>query len=181
MVHALAVVKDKTYTICYSAKSTGARTISAGIDRSNDEDPNYPGLTSKEESINTTYQSFAQTFVASVTDATSRLSFNLGKSAEDVYLDNIGVYEGNTCPPVPNVIGKIADGKIAYEGKCQGCHGAADASTLKPAKASYTKTGTTYTLDKYINDFMPKPNPAGCVDQCAADIAAFIKAGFVVP
>lgn len=77
-------------------------------------------------------------------------------------------------------IGDAARGKTDWENAdigCKFCHavnadGTAGASVSKidPKNLRYT---TVSGLAKYIEDNMPKGNPAACVGQCAADTAAY--------
>ncbi|HMW71048.1 MAG TPA: cytochrome c, partial [Cellvibrionaceae bacterium] len=163
--------------------------------------PGYDSLIgSQTAALTSDYQTIKYTFAATSTDDTARLAFNMGKSDVDVYLDNIGVFEGNNCgsfaaaplpgtPPIAlaesGLIGNLANGKTQYDSKCAGCHGVAGAGASAPALNTNavvrTKNGTAYSLEGYVAAFMPKSAPGTCSGQCAADVAAYVKAGFNVP
>lgn len=198
LIHGLAIKESTTYTICFDAKADAARTITFEIDAG---DPGYASLSGKQTvDLTTDYQSLKHTFSATTSDDSSRLAFNLGKSDVDVYIDNVGVFEGNNCgsfaaavlsgtPPIAleasGLIGKLADGKTQYDTKCAGCHGVAGAGATGPAintnKVVFSKNNTQYSFESYVAAFMPKGSVGSCAAQCAADVAAYVKAGFTVP
>jgi mono/diheme cytochrome c family protein len=198
LYHATALKQGTTYTICFDAKAEAARTISYDIDAAGS--PDYGSLIKGTQSADLTasYQPFRYTFAAETSDDSARLAFNLGKSAVGVSLDNIGLFEGNNCgsyaaatlPGVPPVaiaatafIGNLANGKSTYDTKCASCHGVAGAGVpaLNTNAVVRSKNGTAYSLEGYIAAFMPEAAPGTCSGQCAADVAAYVKAGFTVP
>lgn len=71
-------------------------------------------------------------------------------------------------------------GEHQYQQLCITCHGSFGESgdggpSLVPAKDSYDHNGQSYSLYKLIDEFMPTNYVAGCVDQCARNVAAYIK------
>ncbi len=199
LTHGLAIKQSTTYTICFDAKAEADRTITFDIDEAGS--PGYASLIGTQSSeLTSNYQTIKHTFIATSSDDTARLAFNLGKSDVDVYFDNIGVFEGNNCgsfaaaplagtPPVAlaesGLIGNLADGKTQYDAKCAGCHGVAGAGATGPAintnKVVFSKNNTQYSFEGYVAEFMPKSAPGTCSGQCAADVAAYVKAGFNIP
>ncbi len=67
-----------------------------------DAGPKYTTLSGveMEEFVTSSWASYKYTFTATTTDATARIVFNLGMAANplSVKLDNIGVYQGSSCP-----------------------------------------------------------------------------------
>lgn len=199
LTHGLAIKESTTYTICFDAKADAARTITFDIDAAGT--PGYASLIGTQTAnLTTDYQPFKHTFSATSGDDTARLAFNMGKSDVDVYLDNVGVFEGNNCgsfaaaalpgtPPIAlaatGLIGVLADGKTQYDTKCAGCHGVAGAGATGPAintnKVVFSKNNTQYSFEGYVAEFMPQSAPGTCSGQCAADVAAYVKAGFNIP
>ena len=98
LIHAMSVVMSEQYTICFSAKAESARSIAVNIDQGGT--PGYDSAITEgayNPTLSTAYQNYKYTFTASVTDTSSRLTFNLGMNDADVQLDNIGVYPGAQC------------------------------------------------------------------------------------
>ena len=108
--HEVAVRADVEYSICYAAKAANYRYIEVNIDSGPGGNRPYrslmgtayaPEVGASERgtgaSLTTTYHNFRHRFVASETDSTARLTFNLAQSAVDVQIDDVGVYEGRGC------------------------------------------------------------------------------------
>jgi hypothetical protein len=98
LIHSISVAQGQQYTICFSAKAESGRNIAVNIDQGGT--PGYDSVITEgayNPTLSTSYQDFKYTFTASVTDTSSRLTFNLGLSDVDVFLDNIGVYPGAQC------------------------------------------------------------------------------------
>ena len=71
-------------------------------------------------------------------------------------------------------------GEHQYQQLCITCHGSFGESgdggpSLVPAKDSYAHNGQSYSLYKLIDELMPKSYVTGCVDQCARNVASYIK------
>lgn len=71
-------------------------------------------------------------------------------------------------------------GAIEYQKLCITCHGSFGesgdgGSSLIPVKDSYSHNGQSYSLYKLIDELMPKDYVTGCVDQCARNVAAYVK------
>lgn len=197
LYHAASLTQGTTYSICFDVKADSARTMTYDIDAAGS--PGFASLIGTQTlDLTTSYQPIKYTFTAATTDDTARLTFNLGKSDVDVSMDNIGLFEGNNCgsyaaaalpgvPPIAlaatNLIGSLASGKTQYDTKCAGCHGVSGGGSpaLNTNAVVRTKNGTAYSLEGYIATFMPQGAPGTCSAQCAADVAAYIKAGFTVP
>ena len=95
--HEVSLVAGEQYTLCYSAKADQNRSINVNIDLGRAP---YTSLTGggKDEFLTTSYQHYVFTFAATASESKGRLTFNLGESAIDVQLDNIGIYAGSQCP-----------------------------------------------------------------------------------
>lgn len=96
LLHDVSLTQGTQYTLCYSAKAEGARTINVNIDSGA---PDYASLMGFGENINltTSYQAFTHTFSASASDTTARVTFNMGLNELNVQMDNIGLYQGSSC------------------------------------------------------------------------------------
>lgn len=95
--HAVPVVGGQTYTLCYDAKSNeGPRQMRAYTDTNMD---NWRNTSSGQFTVDltTSYQQFKHTFTIAETDLRGRVAFDLAESANDVQMDNIGLYEGEEC------------------------------------------------------------------------------------
>jgi mono/diheme cytochrome c family protein len=71
-------------------------------------------------------------------------------------------------------------GEHQYQQMCMTCHGSfgeggEEGASLIPSKDSYSQNGQSYSLYKFIDEFMPKGYVTGCVDQCARNVATYIK------
>jgi hypothetical protein len=94
--HSVMVIGGQEYTFCYSAKAQGARIMSAYLDSNLDDYTNISGG-QFQENLSTLYQPFSHTFTVAATDLRARVAFDFAQSALNVQIDNIGLYEGNTC------------------------------------------------------------------------------------
>lgn len=96
MTHPISVTAGVQYTICLDAKAAANRSISVEIDNGPTQYASLSGgLTNF--ALTTSYQSFETTFFADATDDTARLVINMGIDSANVQLDNIAVYEGDSC------------------------------------------------------------------------------------
>lgn len=192
LLHPVSVSPGQ-YTICFDAKSDeGSRTILVGID----EGPTaYGSLVGGDQlvSIGSSFQSFNYTWTINTTDTTARVQFKLGQSDVDVQLDNIGLYEGTECGGSGNnnssssvssqaPSGNAARGETLFFGSanCSGCHaelndgsGAFSLLDLDNLRANGI---ATLGLVDYIFERMPPVNAQTvCDEQCALDVAAFLR------
>src|SRR5690606_7231275 len=75
--------------------------------------------------------------------------------------------------------GDLVQGKKLYEESCSGCHGADGNGgvSIDPGKQSYQYSTADYAqpLADYIQDWMPSPGAQICADECARDVAAYIR------
>ncbi|MFP6814139.1 MAG: hypothetical protein VB949_00495, partial [Pseudomonadales bacterium] len=94
--HSVMVIGRQEYTFCYSAKAQDARIMSAYLDSNLDDYTNISGG-QFQENLSTLYQPFSHTFTVAATDLRARVAFDFAQSALNVQIDNIGLYEGNTC------------------------------------------------------------------------------------
>ncbi|MCR6653327.1 MAG: glycoside hydrolase family 5 protein [Cellvibrionaceae bacterium] len=112
LIHAISVTQGQQYSICFSAKGEASRTIGVNIDQGGT--PGYDSVITEgayNPVLSTTYQAHKHTFTASVTDTSARLTFNLGLSDVDVFLDDIGVYPGAQCGnPAKTPTGSVGSG-----------------------------------------------------------------------
>ena len=108
--HEVSVRANVEYSICYAAKAADYRYIEVHVDSGPGGNRPYrslmgtaftPEVGAAERgtgaSLNHQYHHFRHRFVASQTDSTARLTFNLAQSAVDVQIDNVGLYEGRGC------------------------------------------------------------------------------------
>lgn len=88
-----------------------------------------------------------------------------------------------TPEPGEPITGDPAQGELLYKSNEQGCltcHGA-DSEPPTPltpidiTTTTYSRNGLDYTLESYIERFMPLVDVTICDEQCSADIAAYIR------
>lgn len=94
--HSIMVQQGQQYTLCYEARAEGSRIMTAYVDSNLDEYRNLSGGQYRAE-LTTSFQSFSHTFETSATDLRARVAFDFAQSALDVRIDNIGLYEGDSC------------------------------------------------------------------------------------
>ena len=94
--HPVMVVGGQEYTLCYRARSTGERTMTAYTDTNT---PNWSNTSGGQFSVALTssYQDFQHTFTIAETDLHGRVAFDFAQSSRDVYIDDVGLYEGDSC------------------------------------------------------------------------------------
>lgn len=94
--HAVLVTRGQQYTICYDARAAGRRVMTAYLDTNMDEWRNLSGGQFRAN-LTTSRKRFQHTFRVAETDLHARLAFDFAQSPLDVWLDNIGLYEGARC------------------------------------------------------------------------------------
>jgi YVTN family beta-propeller protein len=94
--HFVMLVGGRDYTLCYRARASAPRDIRAYLDRGPDVYQNVGGG-QRRAALTTSFEDFSHTFSVNVTDVSSRVAFDLAESNASVELDNIGLYEGNSC------------------------------------------------------------------------------------
>ncbi len=110
--HEVSVIRNQEYSLCYTAKSTGSRYLTVNVD-TGPATPRQRGYQSvmgtafqpevganakaTGASLNGTYRQFHHRFVATLTDRTARVSFNLAQSTISLQIDNVGLYRGKGC------------------------------------------------------------------------------------
>lgn len=100
----IKIEKDKIYQVSFTARSTAERTISAYVGKSASPYTGYSGGNSI--TLGTVSKSFSFTFqMKEPTDLSSRIVFDLGKSDEDFFLDEISLSE---------VTVSASEAKVAY-------------------------------------------------------------------
>ena len=94
--HPVMVVGGQEYTLCYRARSTGERTMTAYTDTNT---PNWSNTSGGQFSVDlrSSYQNFQHTFTIAETDLHGRVAFDFAQSSRDVYIDDVGLYEGDSC------------------------------------------------------------------------------------
>jgi len=99
MHHTVNLDEGSEYTICFDAKADEERTIEYDIDLGADP---WSSVTGEAETVtlSTEYQQFSKTFTALADDDVSRLVFSLGLAGVSTSIDNVGVFEGNSCREV---------------------------------------------------------------------------------
>lgn len=108
--HDVRMVKNTTYSICYTAQSDANRYIEVNIDTGPGGDRPYRrligtgidpevggGVQPIGAALGTEYQHYHHRFVADESDAVARLVFNLAQSDISVRIDDVGVYYGKSC------------------------------------------------------------------------------------
>ena len=102
--HHVSVSEGQQYSVCFSAKANSNRSIAVYVDQSMHQ---WQQLTREEVDLRTYWQNFKHTFTADRTDITARVAFDFAGAAPSVQLDNIGLYEGDSCgtPDVTAPIG----------------------------------------------------------------------------
>ena len=94
--HSVMVVGDQEYTLCYRARAAGSRVMTAYTDTNMDSWSNTSGG-QFEVNLTSSYQNFDHTFTIAETDLHGRVAFDFAQSHLDVYIDDIGLYEGDSC------------------------------------------------------------------------------------
>ena len=100
MTHLLSVTAGEQYAICFDAKTTpntGMRSLTVGFD--NNAAGGYMNISGGpiDETLTAQYQSFSLVVTADETASDARLYFNMAAEAGDIQLDNIAVYQGDSC------------------------------------------------------------------------------------
>ena len=101
--HHVSVSEGQEYSVCFRAKANSNRTIAVYVDQSMHQ---WQQLTREEVDLQNYWRNFKHTFTADRTDITARVAFDLAGAAPSVQLDNIGLYEGDSCD-TPNVTAPI--------------------------------------------------------------------------
>ena len=94
--HSVMVVGGQEYCLCYRARASGSRHITAYMDSNMDSWSNISGGQFRAE-LGTSYQRFRHVFTVEETDLHARVAFDFAQSSLDVDIDDIGVYEGSRC------------------------------------------------------------------------------------
>ncbi len=96
MTHGVAVTSGAQYTVCIDAKASAVRSIDVMIDEGA---PTYTSLNGSSATfyLNQNYAVYSHTFTALSADNDARLVVNMGQSANNVTIDNVGVYKGDSC------------------------------------------------------------------------------------
>ena len=94
--HSVMLVGGQEYTLCYRARSTGAREMTAYTDTNT---PNWQNTSGGQFRVDLTssFRNFEHTFTVAETDLHGRVAFDFAQSSRDVYIDNVGLYEGDSC------------------------------------------------------------------------------------
>lgn len=92
--HHVSVVEGQEYSICFRARASSNRSVAVYVDQSMHQ---WQQLTREEVDLRNHWQNFTHTFTADRTDITARVAFDFAGAAPSVQLDNVGLYEGDTC------------------------------------------------------------------------------------
>ena len=94
--HSVAVNAGQQYTLCYSARASASRIMTAYLDTNLDDYENLSGG-QHQANLSTAMTNYSHTFTVNQTDLRARVAFDFGQSGADVWIDNIGLYEGSHC------------------------------------------------------------------------------------
>ncbi len=102
--HHVSIVEDQEYSVCFRGRADSVRSIDVYVDQSMHR---WQRLFTENVDLRNYWQNFKHTFTADRTDITARVAFDLAGASPSVQLDNIGLYEGDTCgtPSVTTTIG----------------------------------------------------------------------------
>lgn len=102
--HHVSIVEGQEYSVCFRASASAERSISVYVDQSMHQ---WQNVSREEVDLRNYWQSFKHTFTSDRTDITARVAFDFAGAAPSVRLDNVGLYEGDTCgtPSVTAPIG----------------------------------------------------------------------------
>ena len=92
--HHVSLVDGQEYSVCFRASASADRSITVYVDQSMHQ---WQRLTSEEVDLRNYWQNFKHTFTADRTDITARVAFDFAGASPSVQLDNVGLYEGDTC------------------------------------------------------------------------------------
>lgn len=146
LTHPLSVTAGEQYTVCYDAKAQSNRTITVEVDNGPSE---YASLSGGvvTASLTSAYQSFDHTFFADASDTTARLVINMGLDDANVQLDNIAVYQGDSC-------GGVSEGSSSTAVSSSSAPVVSSSSQGSTSSASNPGGGTLIIND----DFEGQPN-----------------------
>ena len=92
--HHVSVVEGQEYSVCFRARASSDRSVAVYVDQSMHQ---WQQLTREEVDLTNYWQNFTHTFTADRTDITARVAFDFAGAAPSVQIDNVGLYEGDTC------------------------------------------------------------------------------------
>ncbi len=92
--HHVSVVEGQEYSVCFRARASSDRSVAVYVDQSMHQ---WQQLTREEVDLTNYWQNFTHTFTADRTDITARVAFDFASAAPSVQIDNVGLYEGDTC------------------------------------------------------------------------------------
>jgi hypothetical protein len=95
--HRVPIYKDRTYTACFSARSSLDKRIYTYLDRGADVYQLLGATQKLASNVTSEWQNFSQTWTVNRTDITSRLAFDLAETPGTVELANITLVEGESC------------------------------------------------------------------------------------
>ena len=97
LFHRIWLVADQEYTFCYRARTTGgSRMMTAYLDAGAD---GYANISNgqRQVTIDASFKQFSHTVTIGNTDTSARIAFDMAQSTRSVQLDDIGIYEGDSC------------------------------------------------------------------------------------
>ncbi|MCK9561371.1 MAG: endo-1,4-beta-xylanase [Bacteroidales bacterium] len=134
----------KTYEISFMAKADATRILDAGLQMEGDPWTSHWG---EQQNLTTSSQNFNYTFSPTVTDATAKLKFYVGKSTTCVYIDKVVFKEASAAiPPIATI---TANGPTTF---CAGNSVVLQASTGTGYTYQWRRNGTAIsaaTSDTY--------------------------------
>ena len=96
--HYVRLARGQEYTLCYRARADQQRSMTAYLDTGASQ---YQNLSGGQSRVNLTasFQEFSHTWTVPVSDVSSRVAFDFAQSRAKVYLDDVGLFEGDQCGP----------------------------------------------------------------------------------
>ncbi len=80
-----------------------------------------------------------------------------------------------TAPTFVESAASLSAGQSQYSTQCSGCHGATGGGGAGVALTGYSNRATYQTAAAKIHCTMPLGNPTACQNDCARDVAKYIR------
>lgn len=80
-----------------------------------------------------------------------------------------------TAPTFVESAASTSAGQTQFNNQCTGCHGATGSGGSGPSLVGYKNRATYQTAAAKVHCTMPLGNPNACINDCARDVAAYIR------